>query len=120
MSSTPDRIVTRRRRRAAASTLAAVVLAMAPTPGTASANEPTERSGTVTVLVLPATDVVAPAPPTDAAMMPGPQSCGTSECVGDFVDACAAAGGVATETKVILGPPDGLEVECVQNASMPR
>lgn len=119
MSNTSD-LITRRRRPAAASALAAVVLAMALTPGTASANEPTGRPGTVSVLVLPATDVVAPAPPTDAAAMPGPQSCGTSECVGDFVDACAAAGGVATETKTILGPPDGLEVECVQNASMPR
>lgn len=31
-----------------------------------------------------------------------------------------AARGVATETKTVIGPPDGLEVVCVPNASMPR
>lgn len=119
MSTTSVQPTSRRLARIAALGLAVAALGVSAAPTSASADGRDEPAGVVSVMVLPNTIVSAPAP-TSAAMMPGPQSCGTSDCVGDFVDACAAAGGVATETKVVMGPPDGLEVVCIQNASMPR
>lgn len=50
---------------------------------------------------------------------PGPQSCGSNECVGDFIAACDEAGGLPMDVGPEPPSPDGVEVECQQISSQP-
>jgi hypothetical protein len=51
---------------------------------------------------------------TPAGPWPGPQSCGSNECVGDFIAACEEAGGLPMDVGPVPPSPDGVEVECQQ------
>lgn len=118
MSTSPHPPFTRRLVRAVTSSAALAALALTTLPGSASADGGRETPGTVSVMVLP-DGYVAPPGPTSAAMLPGPQSCGDPECVGDFIDACKAAGGIPMDTKYFPPPNEGLEVECLPTSSRP-
>jgi len=50
---------------------------------------------------------------------PGPQSCGSNDCVGDFIAACEEAGGLPMDVGPDAPSPDGVEVECQQISSQP-
>ena len=48
---------------------------------------------------------------TPAGPWPGPQSCGSNECVGNFIAACEEAGGLPMDVGPAPPSPDGVEVE---------